>query len=100
MHATPSRLHATPSSDSACLISYTGSGRPATSLHDVAAAYHMRHIPPSRRTNGVVTRYGSTGLRSRIGPSCDRVKVTPPSWLTASPMEIRYGTVTPRFQPM
>ena len=49
----------------------------------------MRHTSPSLRTNGVAVKNGSSRERSTIGPSKTRSKLTPPSWLTARPIEFR-----------
>ena len=62
--------------------------------------YHILHTPSSTITNGVAQKYGSSFVRSTTGPSKTRSKVSPPSSLTATPTELRYGTVTPWFQPL
>src|SRR5579863_10137958 len=100
MHWWLGRVHSIPSCECAYLITYTGSNRPAISTHLNPEMYHIRHMPFSRKMHGVTAMCGSSAFRSIMGPSNIRVNVSPPSSLTAKPIEFLYGTVTPRFHPL
>src|SRR5678816_1065881 len=92
--------HARPSSDSAWTIRYSCRGPSGVEIHLTPDAYHMRQRPPSTSTQGDVAKYGSASLRPTTGADETRSNVRPPSSLTAQPMNVANGTVTPRLQPM
>src|SRR5438105_12683508 len=97
MATSPSRTQWIASSDSAYLITcaMSAASRPQLRLEP----YHIRQRPPSRMTQGYETLNGSTGPRSTTGAGEILRNGAPGASLTASPMLLRQGTVTPRFQP-
>src|SRR5271163_1931118 len=95
---SPVRCHATLSADSAYLMWQRYSTRPLMHFHPTVDKYQPRHKSPSPRTQKVAQKCGSKSVLSRIGPSANRSN-GPPFRDTAKPIELRNGTVTPRFQP-
>src|SRR5437667_3051822 len=98
MHTWLGRVHCTPSTDSANLITYTCLGSPGDRPHRRKQVYHIRHRSGSRRTAvDPIDRYSSL-VRGRIGAR-DRRPHWPPLLRTANPRWFWNGVNTVGIQP-
>src|SRR6188472_3637120 len=97
MATCPSACQCRPSRDSAYLIAcrIDSTVGPQARLEP----YHIRKRSPSHSTQGYDRENGSTSLRSSTGARPCLRNSSPLLSEVASPMLLRHGTVTPRFQP-